>query len=256
MEQIFIYVLRHPITLEIRYVGKTSKSLRTRYNQHIYEAKKGRFLRHKNNWIKSLLDEKLAPRIELLEVCNKINWEEREKYWIATYRALGLNLCNIRDGGEGEAGYTLNSEVGKAHSIKLRKIKGRKTYQYDLEGNFIAEYSCAIEAAEKTGTRATKISRVCLKKAYSANKFFWSFEKKDVIEVPKAPKKIPKIFVNNTYVLNKSKKVIVTLKNGEKLIFNTITEFRKKFNVSKNRVADRKVKMLEDWEKYEIIEKI
>lgn len=43
-----IYVLKDPSTDEIRYVGKTSKSLNRRLQQHIYESNSEQRNRRKN----------------------------------------------------------------------------------------------------------------------------------------------------------------------------------------------------------------
>lgn len=57
-----IYTLEHPITGEIKYVGKTIKSLQIRLSEHITDSKKYNF---KNpNWIKSILKLNLKPIIQ------------------------------------------------------------------------------------------------------------------------------------------------------------------------------------------------
>jgi len=99
MNQINIYVLKHPITNEIRYVGKTKASLKKRLSQHIsnvkYEKKN-----HRKFWIESLLKESLVPTIQLLESCDENNWKEREIYWIKHLKEQNYRLVNMTDGGE------------------------------------------------------------------------------------------------------------------------------------------------------------
>lgn len=63
---------------------------------------------------------------------------------------------------------------------KTEKIKTTKVYQYDLEGNFIAEYSGMPEAKKKTGIRSDIYKAIRLKR--QAGGFQWSFEK-----LPKMP---------------------------------------------------------------------
>jgi hypothetical protein len=92
--KVFIYTLKHPITNEIRYVGKTVNCKDRLYN-HIAKAPK--FKRHSSRWINSLLKENLMPVMEILEECNEYNWEEKECYWIAQF----TNLTNHTLGGEG-----------------------------------------------------------------------------------------------------------------------------------------------------------
>jgi group I intron endonuclease len=95
----YIYTLEHPETGEIRYVGKTT-NIKRRYYQHINLKMILSSNTHLNNWLKSLLKENKKPIIKELEKCDK-NWEEREVYWIAQFKAWGFNLCNHSKGGDG-----------------------------------------------------------------------------------------------------------------------------------------------------------
>ena len=56
-----IYTLLHPITKEIRYVGKTIQSLDTRLAGHIRDSFRHRT--HNGNWIRGLLSRGLYPEI-------------------------------------------------------------------------------------------------------------------------------------------------------------------------------------------------
>lgn len=46
-----IYTLKHPDTLEVRYVGKTVRSLSRRLGNHIANAKGNKHNKHLSNWI-------------------------------------------------------------------------------------------------------------------------------------------------------------------------------------------------------------
>lgn len=103
--KIYIYTLSHPVTNEIKYVGKTN-SIKRRLQGHIDYArnpkKKRRYISY---WILKLLKEDLRPILTVLEECNDTNWIEREKYWINFYKNQGCKLCNLTEGGEGTHGY-------------------------------------------------------------------------------------------------------------------------------------------------------
>ncbi|WP_300571212.1 GIY-YIG nuclease family protein [Flavobacterium sp.] len=86
---IYIYTLSHPITNEVRYVGKTI-NIKRRYKQHLYDKRNT----HKCNWVQSLRKDKLKPILTIIEECES-NWQDREKYWITQYD----NLTNFSDGG-------------------------------------------------------------------------------------------------------------------------------------------------------------
>jgi len=103
MKQVYIYKLLHPLTKEVRYVGKTTNTNR-RLSSHISEAKLNKSKRYVLNWINSLLKQDLKPLLEIIEVCDKNIWQKREQYWIKYYRDLNSNLCNICDGGLGGTG--------------------------------------------------------------------------------------------------------------------------------------------------------
>lgn len=104
-----IYALKHPDTLEIRYVGKTVRSLSRRLGNHIANAKGNKHNKHLSNWILKLLKDGKRPIIELIEEIPYLNWQEREKYWIKQYD----NLINLTDGGDGCLGFLHNKETRK-----------------------------------------------------------------------------------------------------------------------------------------------
>jgi hypothetical protein len=106
MQTIKIYTLRDPLTHEIAYVGKTSKTLTERLEQHIYCAtgrgrKNGKTPRDK--WIRRLARCGARPVIEILETVTG-DWQERETYWIKyynSYKAKSNKLKNATIGGLG-----------------------------------------------------------------------------------------------------------------------------------------------------------
>ena len=104
-----IYVLRDPRTLKIRYVGKTVKKLESRLALHIWRS--NRTTRSKCcAWIRQLTKLGLRPIIEQIDLSGVENWVEKEKFWIAHYRALTTDLLNSTDGGEGVHGYKHSPE--------------------------------------------------------------------------------------------------------------------------------------------------
>ena len=114
-----IYVLKHPNTLEVRYVGKTVRSLSRRLGNHIANAKGNKHNKHLSNWILKIIAEGKRPIIELLEECEHSVWQEREKYWISQFN----NLINLTIGGDGCEGFTHKQETIE----RLREVnKGRK----------------------------------------------------------------------------------------------------------------------------------
>lgn len=94
-----LYTLEHPLTGEIRYVGKTIASLSYRLGGHLKSAKVERSSCHNTNWIKSLLKQNLKPVIRLYDIVDDKVWDDEEKLMIAQLRNWGFNLTNQQLGG-------------------------------------------------------------------------------------------------------------------------------------------------------------
>jgi len=111
-----IYLLRHPLNKQVRYVGKSQYLPGRRLTAHIQDAKAGG-TRPVANWIRGIVRHQLRPIIETIEtVPSDRDWAERERYWIAEYRRLGARLLNLTSGGEGLAGHAF---AGTKHAQKI-----------------------------------------------------------------------------------------------------------------------------------------
>ena len=86
----------------IRNVGKTSRDLTLRLNEHIRDARSGT-KNHRCNWIRSMLSKGLRPTIELQTEVSSDGCRAEIAY-IAYYKKMGVNLTNGTDGGEGTTG--------------------------------------------------------------------------------------------------------------------------------------------------------
>lgn len=64
----------------------------------------------------------------------------------------------------------------KKHIKKLHENNKTKVIQYDLDGNFIKEFSSIKSAAEETNAKYQAIVRVCLGKRKSAYGYKWSYK--------------------------------------------------------------------------------
>jgi len=56
---------------------------------------------HRTSWIKSLLAQGKKPVMIVVEQVQYHAWKERECFWIAFYRGLGVRLVNLAEGGSG-----------------------------------------------------------------------------------------------------------------------------------------------------------
>lgn len=102
-----IYVLRHPVTMDIRYVGVTARTIERRLYEHVYHSTAPNYhaQSRRSIWIRSLAKEGLKPiETVIKEVINGESWQDCERSIIAQLRADGVRLVNGTDGGEGVSG--------------------------------------------------------------------------------------------------------------------------------------------------------
>lgn len=95
-----IYTLSDPRSGEVRYVGKTTKSLKVRIANHVSRAKCGEN-RYTATWIRSL---PTRPVIKALAIVENELGSETEIRLIALLRGRGYRLTNLTEGGEGALG--------------------------------------------------------------------------------------------------------------------------------------------------------
>lgn len=105
-----IYGLVDPVSGEVRYVGRTSKTPQERLTRHIWKAReKGESSDlYVSRWIRSV---GYAIGVCVLEV-DPADPREAERRWVDELRAGGAQLTNLTQGGEGAppAGFLLSAE--------------------------------------------------------------------------------------------------------------------------------------------------
>lgn len=141
------------------------------------------------------------------------------KRWNSWYEAayyLELNVYNIKQAVRDKTEYGgflwKIREVYKRKPIEEWKPVGKKVYQYDLNGNYLAEYKNVNEASRQTGINNHGISSAALDRCEhnkSAGGFMWSYEKLDCLD---------------PYVNNSDKAKIVSV-----VIFNCLTGDEREF---------------------------
>ena len=171
-----VYTLLDPRTGSVRYVGWTTKTPGLRLKQHIWEARRGDRA-WKSQWIRRLLAIGQRPAMRVVAVCGIDEGPIAEADLIAAFRAKGVRLVNITDGGEGTPGRKANadtrarmsaSQLGKHHSaetrakigaIQRRKKRGpmseagRTAISRAKMGHGVSEETRAKIAAAKRGTK-------------------------------------------------------------------------------------------------------
>ncbi len=115
-----IYALHDPTDRSRRvYVGKTIDP-RRRYAQHCNPR---RPIGMHGHWLRKMLARGVRPEMVTLEVVPADgDWQEAQRFWIESLRAMGLPLTNYTLGGEGAIGYRHSS---RARATISAKAKGR-----------------------------------------------------------------------------------------------------------------------------------
>lgn len=156
----YIYVLKDPISNEIRYVGK-SNNPENRLKRHLSDYSLIESWTSKNKWLLNLKSNNLLPLMEVIDSAELENIDELEIKWIKHYRELGLKLTNDTDGGDGF------DWTGKKHSeesiekLKLCHPNRREVIQFDLNSNILNIYNSIRECAISTNLDRRHISTCC-----------------------------------------------------------------------------------------------
>ena len=161
-----IYTLCDPrFPSDVRYVGKTSCSLKKRVSGHLSYASRSPSRTHLVSWLNSLTSEGLEPKASVVEVGDEGDWEEAEKRWISHYRIQGYNLCNSTDGGEGASpGHVKSPETRRKLSIAQTGKKASPEARAKMSaarkgrGPVLTPESYRKMALTKTGKRGPKQS--------------------------------------------------------------------------------------------------
>lgn len=115
----YIYALVDPKKCEIRYIGKSCRPkerLTNELNEHSNT--------HRCHWLQYLKALQLRPiQIIIEKVPLDMDWQLREKYWIAHFRSLGCNLVNDTDGGDGVTNLSPESKAKMLRTWTGRKHK-------------------------------------------------------------------------------------------------------------------------------------
>ena len=224
----FIYKITNRVNGKV-YIGQTIKQPQERFTEHKYIANHPQF-DHKSKIHAALRKYGFENFvIETIQECEKEELNELEIYWIQKYDSY-RNGYNNTVGGCGKRrdysdeflmlwkqGNTISEIARKIkcdrETVSLRlieygitheeisdrwkqvmsKTKSPPIYQYDLDGNYIAEYASVYEAAEKTNTNIGCIRGVICGQHGSAGGFQWSRKKLDNIgKNEKKPRTTPK----------------------------------------------------------------
>lgn len=131
---IFIYILKDPVTNEVKYCGKTN-DIKVRLIGHLKDK---RHNKEKYQWISDVKSKGLKPILEVIDEVDDSDWDFWEKYWISQLKTWGFSLFNKTDGGE-------YSVTGFKHSDDVKK----KISEYQLGRKLSDEWKDNISKGRK-----------------------------------------------------------------------------------------------------------
>ena len=165
--------------------------LHTGNNTPFYIGKTNNLLKRKLNHKKSFGNDII---IEILDEVSDQEWKFWEKHYISLFRSWGFKLENKNRGGNGSEkfpeeaklklskkfkGRTCPNKGKKFNNVASKKNVGRKNkyiiYQYDLEGNFIKEWTKPKDIL-KIFNDFANIRNVCIGKQQTAYGYKWSWK--------------------------------------------------------------------------------
>lgn len=201
----YIYLITNNINNK-KYVGKTVRSIRERWVEHIQNSKNDKY---KNRPLYRAM-RKYGPdnfSIKELEKCGISILSDREKYWIKYYNSFKRGY-NATLGGDGKIYLNYEevvnlyrethniaevsrkigcskdsvSNILKARDIYIvpngevtRKKLSKKVVQYDKNGNYIKTFSSYTEAEKAMGNTQRHICDCANGKRKSAYGFIWKW---------------------------------------------------------------------------------
>ena len=127
VDYVVIYALVDPRSGEIRYIGKTEKRIARRLAEHAeFPVNAGM-----REWIASIVEVGMMPRIEPITCCGAQWWEGKEAFWIRWARIHGGNLLNRDPGGVCRKPNGELNRTGKVKNFIAKKL-GKKPFVRDF----------------------------------------------------------------------------------------------------------------------------
>lgn len=154
LETTFIYTLEHPITNEIRYIGKTSNP-KKRLRDHINVNKNNTY---KEQWVNGLKSKNLLPILNILDVVPLCDWEFWEIFYIDLFKSWNFRLTNIATGGG--SNMTNETKLKLSNIMKGRKYRLGKTFTDKQKENI----SNGLKGRKLTSEHINKKAKGCFKK--------------------------------------------------------------------------------------------
>ena len=208
-----VYKITNKVTNKV-YIGITNQGSGARYRHHWYESRIGEPSPIHRSMAKYGEENFTLEIIDFADTYDEL--KGKEKYWIKLYNSTDRTIgYNLTEGGDGTFGRIHSEETKekirqkalgrkasedtkkkmseirkgkcsdkqKEHLSKLQEQCKKKVYQYNKEGEFIAEYNSIVDAANTNGLNKDTIRRQLKNPPRNLKdhriKFLWKTEKTD-----------------------------------------------------------------------------
>lgn len=145
---------------KVRYVGKTVNPSR-RLSDHLRTARNGGRT-HRDCWVRSLLAQGFSPTMEVADTVDERSWGDVEKEYIRVFRAIGIDLVNVSDGGD--CGPVMRGPENRNFGRRMSESTKAKLRASHRNFVFTPEHRAKISKAGK-GRRFTPEHRQKISKA-------------------------------------------------------------------------------------------
>lgn len=171
MKAVYFYVLKCPISNEVKYVGRTVNPNR-RYRQHIYSGSGEGHKNKKSAWIKSLLNKKLKPLMDIIEIHEiyEIDFIKNREIELIDEYSKTCDLKNQRDVIDN--GYQFSAELRQKISNALKGNTNKKGKNLNTE----QRYNCG---NGRRGKPSVMLNKTHSEEAKLKMKNAWETRQKD-----------------------------------------------------------------------------
>lgn len=142
-----IYTLACPETNQIRYVGRTCDSLKTRLNNHLSRPTNN----NTANWIHGLKAKGLRPIIEELELVTEKESVLVESFWISQFKTWGFQLfnMNLNSISRKRSDFIKPTKIYNKNELRIRLIGAQSQLPSRINFDLYEFYFGKLKASEK-----------------------------------------------------------------------------------------------------------